>query len=147
MSKTVHYLKDYQAPAHSVSQTDLTFDIGNDYTEITARLSVHTERAGAPLVLDGSAELVSFKINGADTAYVLENEKLTVAAPPAGDFTVETVTRVRPAENKTLMGLYESGGNLYTQCEPEGFRKITFYPDRPDVMAAFTTTIIADKKR
>jgi len=147
MSKTVHYLKDYQAPAHSVSQTDLTFDIGNDYTEITARLSVHTERAGAPLVLDGSAELVSFKINGADTAYVLENEKLTVAAPPAGDFTVETVTRVRPSENKTLMGLYESGGNLYTQCEPEGFRKITFYPDRPDVMAAFTTTIVADKKR
>ena len=147
MSKTIHYLKDYQAPAHSVSQTDLTFDIGDDYTEITARLSVHTERAGAPLVLDGSAELVSFKINGADTAYVLENEKLTVAAPPAGSFTVETVTRVRPSENKTLMGLYESGGNLYTQCEPEGFRKITFYPDRPDVMAAFTTTIVADKKR
>ncbi|MGF6147484.1 Aminopeptidase N [Kingella potus] len=147
MSKTVHYLKDYQAPAHSVSRTDLSFDIRDSHTEVTARLTMRCERAGAPLVLDGSAELVSFKINGEAADYVLENDKLTVAAPPAGGFIVDTITRVRPSENKTLMGLYESGGNLYTQCEPEGFRKITFYPDRPDVMAEFSTTIIADAKR
>jgi len=147
MSKTVHYLKDYQAPAHSVSRTDLTFDIQESHTDITARLAMRGERAGAPLVLDGTAELVSFKINGEDAPYTLDNGRLTVAAPPEGEFAVDIRTRVKPSENKTLMGLYESGGNLYTQCEPEGFRKITFYPDRPDVMARFSTTIIADEKR
>ena len=147
MSKTVHYLKDYQAPAHSVSRTDLTFDIQESHTDITARLVMRGERAGAPLVLDGTAELISFKINGEDVPYTLDNGRLTVAAPPEGEFAVDIRTRVKPSENKTLMGLYESGGNLYTQCEPEGFRKITFYPDRPDVMARFSTTIIADEKR
>ena len=147
MSKTVHYLKNYQAPAHSVSRTDLTFDIQESHTDITARLAMRGERAGAPLVLDGTAELISFKINGEDVPYTLDNGRLTVAVPPEGEFAVDIRTRVKPSENKTLMGLYESGGNLYTQCEPEGFRKITFYPDRPDVMARFSTTIIADEKR
>ncbi|WP_049256515.1 aminopeptidase N [Neisseria bacilliformis] len=147
MSKTVHYLKDYQAPAHSVFRTDLTFDIQESHTDITAHLAMRGERAGAPLVLDGTAELISFKINGEDVPYTLDNGRLTVAAPPEGEFAVDIRTRVKPSENKTLMGLYESGGNLYTQCEPEGFRKITFYPDRPDVMARFSTTIIADEKR
>ena len=147
MSKTVHYLKDYQAPAHSVSRTDLTFDIQESHTDITACLIMRGERAGAPLVLDGTAELISFKINGKDVPYTLDNGRLTVAVPPEGEFAVDIRTRVKQSENKTLMGLYESGGNLYTQCEPEGFRKITFYPDRPDVMARFSTTIIADEKR
>ena len=147
--KTVHHLKDYQAPAYLVSQTDLSFDIYDSYTDITAAVRFLPQRAGEPLVLDGSAELLSVALNGEAVQYGLDekNGRLTIANPPSEPFTLTTVTRVYPSENKTLMGLYESGGNLYTQCEPEGFRKITYYPDRPDVMAVFTTTITADKAR
>ena len=89
------------------------------------------ERAGAPLVLDGTAELISFKINGEDVPYTLDNGRLTVAAPPEGEFAVDIRTRVKPSENKTLMGLYESGGNLYTQCEPEASAKSPSIPTAP----------------
>lgn len=98
-------------------------------------------------MLDGSAKLLSVKINGAAADYMLEGETLTIADVPSERFTVEVETEILPAENKSLMGLYASAGNLFTQCEPEGFRKITFYIDRPDVMSKFTTTIVADKKR
>ena len=147
--KTVHHLKDYQAPAYLVSQTDLSFDIYDSHTDITAAVRFLPQRAGEPLVLDGSAELLSVALNGEAVQYGLDekNGRLTIANPPSEPFTLTIVTRVYPSENKTLMGLYESGGNLYTQCEPEGFRKITYYPDRPDVMAVFTTTITADKAR
>ncbi|MCP1659966.1 aminopeptidase N [Neisseria perflava] len=149
MSKTVHYLKDYRAPAYQIRKTDLQFDIFDDETRVRARLLVEPQEASAPLVLDGSAELLSVKIDGETVDYVLdkENEKLTVNQVPSENFIAEIETRILPQENKSLMGLYASGGNLFTQCEPEGFRKITFYPDRPDVMAKFTTTITADKKR
>ena len=147
--KTVHHLKDYQAPAYLVSQTDLSFDIYDSHTDITAAVRFLPQRAGEPLVLDGSAELLSVALDGEAVQYGLDekNGRLTIANPPSEPFTLTTATRVRPSENKTLMGLYESGGNLYTQCEPEGFRKITYYPDRPDVMSVFTTTITADKAR
>ncbi|WP_165090745.1 aminopeptidase N [Neisseria yangbaofengii] len=147
MSKTVHYLKDYAAPAFSVRKTDLHFDINEHDTRVKSRLVIEPLAADAPLVLDGSAELLSFKIDGEAVDYVLADEKLTVAQMPSESFVVEVETRVVPSANKSLMGLYASGGNLFTQCEPEGFRKITFYPDRPDVMSKFTTTIVADKKR
>ncbi|HEZ3556312.1 TPA: aminopeptidase N [Neisseria meningitidis] len=147
MSKTVHYLKDYQTPAYHILKTDLHFDINEPQTVVKSRLTVEPQRVGEPLVLDGSAKLLSVKINGAAADYVLEGETLTIAGVPSERFTVEVETEILPAENKSLMGLYASGGNLFTQCEPEGFRKITFYIDRPDVMSKFTTTIVADKKR
>ena len=147
MSKTVHYLKDYQTPAYRILETDLHFDIAEPQTVVKSRLTVEPQRVGEPLVLDGSAKLLSIKINGAAADYVLEGETLTIAGVPSERFTVEVETEILPAENKSLMGLYASGGNLFTQCEPEGFRKITFYIDRPDVMSKFTTTIVADKKR
>ncbi|WP_314366579.1 aminopeptidase N [Neisseria cinerea] len=147
MSKTVHYLKDYQTPAYRILETDLHFDIAEPQTVVKSRLTVEPQREGEPLVLDGSAKLLSVKINGAAADYVLEGETLTIADVPSERFTVEVETAILPAENKSLMGLYASGGNLFTQCEPEGFRKITFYIDRPDVMSKFTTTIVADKKR
>ena len=147
MSKTVHYLKDYQTPAYRILETDLHFDIAEPQTVVKSRLTVEPQRVGEPLVLDGSAKLLSVKINGAAVDYVLEGETLTIAGVPSERFTVEVETEILPAENKSLMGLYASGGNLFTQCEPEGFRKITFYIDRPDVMSKFTTTIVADKKR
>lgn len=147
MSKTVRYLKDYQTPAYRILETDLHFDIAEPQTVVKSRLTVEPQRGGEPLVLDGSAKLLSVKINGAAADYVLEGETLTIAGVPSERFTVEVETEILPAENKSLMGLYASGGNLFTQCEPEGFRKITFYIDRPDVMSKFTTTIVADKKR
>mgnify|MGYP001746502342 FL=1 len=147
MSKTVRYLKDYQTPAYRILETDLHFDIAEPQTVVKSRLTVGPQRVGEPLVLDGSAKLLSVKINGAAADYVLEGETLTIAGVPSERFTVEVETEILPAENKSLMGLYASGGNLFTQCEPEGFRKITFYIDRPDVMSKFTTTIVADKKR
>lgn len=147
MSKTVHYLKDYQTPAYRILETDLHFDIAEPQTIVKSRLTVEPQRVGELLVLDGSAKLLSVKINGAAADYVLEGETLTIAGVPSERFTVEVETEILPAENKSLMGLYASGGNLFTQCEPEGFRKITFYIDRPDVMSKFTTTIVADKKR
>lgn len=147
MSKTVRYLKDYQTPAYRILETDLHFDIAEPQTVVKSRLTVEPQRVGEPLVLDGSAKLLSVKINGAAADYVLEGETLTIAGVPSERFTVEVETEILPAENKSLMGLYASGGNLFTQCEPEGFRKITFYIDRPDVMSKFTTTIVADEKR
>ena len=147
MSKTVRYLKDYQTPAYRILETDLHFDIAEPQTVVKSRLTVEPQRVGEPRVLDGSAKLLSVKINGAAVDYVLEGEMLTIAGVPSERFTVEVETEILPAENKSLMGLYASGGNLFTQCEPEGFRKITFYIDRPDVMSKFTTTIVADKKR
>ena len=147
MSKTVRYLKDYQTPAYRILETDLHFDIAEPQTVVKSRLTVEPQRVGEPLVLDGSAKLLSVKINGVAADYVLEGETLTIAGVPSERFTVEVKTEILPAENKSLMGLYASGGNLFTQCEPEGFRKITFYIDRPDVMSKFTTTIVADKKR
>ena len=147
MSKTVRYLKDYQTPAYRILETDLHFDIAEPQTVVKSRLTVEPQRVGEPLVLDGSAKLLSVKINGAAADYVLEGETLTIAGVSSERFTVEVETEILPAENKSLMGLYASGGNLFTQCEPEGFRKITFYIDRPDVMSKFTTTIVADKKR
>ena len=146
MSKTVRYLKDYQTPAYRILETDLHFDIAEPQTVVKSRLTVEPQRVGELLVLDGSAKLLSIKINGAEADYVLEGETLTIAGVPSERFTVEVETEILPAENKSLMGLYASGGNLFTQCEPEGFRKITFYIDRPDVMSKFTTTIVADKK-
>lgn len=147
MSKTVRYLKDYQTLAYRILETDLHFDIAEPQTVVKSRLTVEPQRVEEPLVLDGSAKLLSVKINGAAADYMLEGETLTIAGVPSERFTVEVETEILPAENKSLMGLYASGGNLFTQCEPEGFRKITFYIDRPDVMSKFTTTIVADKKR
>ena len=147
MSKTVRYLKDYQTPAYRILETELHFDIAEPQTIVKSRLTVEPQRVGEPLVLDGSAKLLSVKINGVAADYMLEGETLTIADVSSERFTVEVETEILPAENKSLMGLYASGGNLFTQCEPEGFRKITFYIDRPDVMSKFTTTIVADKKR
>ena len=149
MAPDVQYLKDYLAPAYSVLQTDLTFDIQAQHTKVQARLLIQAMRSDEALILDGSAELISLKLDGEclqNNAYALADEKLTIINLPADAFVLEIETRLLPNDNKSLMGLYGSNGNLYTQCEPEGFRKITFYPDRPDVMSKFTTTIIANKK-
>lgn len=149
------YRKDYQPADFLIDRVDLTFDIHTTETLIYSRLMVSRHPDAAPqsaLVLDGSAELVSLALDGeklASDAYVLDQkaETLTICNVPNDGFVLEVETRVEPQNNTSLMGLYASNGNLFTQCEPEGFRKITYYLDRPDVMARFSTTLIADRQQ
>lgn len=149
--QTAHYLKDYRAPEYLVPRLRLDFDIREEHTAVRAELSIEPQpQAGGTLVLQGSAELVCLALNSqrlSENAYRLENNVLTISNVPARPFTLTVETRLQPQHNKSLMGLYASGGNLYTQCEPEGFRKITYHPDRPDVMGIYTTRISADRTR
>ena len=150
MSQTAKYLKDYRAPDYRIPEIRLRFDIHHDHTLVTAEYAVEPQSGAGDLRLHGSAELVGLMVNGRmlpETEYRLENEMLVVHRAPAQPFTFSVQTKLFPHQNTTLMGLYQSGGNLYTQCEPEGFRKITFHPDRPDVMSVYTTEIHADKAR
>lgn len=147
------YLKDYQAPPYLIDQTHLRVELGDSVTQVTSRLALrrNPDVSGAPtsLSLDGEQiKLVSVKIDGRDLAedeYRLESESLTLINPPA-QFQLETVGEIEPQNNTSLDGLYKSRTLYCTQCEAEGFRKITWYLDRPDVMSEFTTTIVADKK-
>ncbi len=143
---TTIYLKDYTTPAYQVEDVNLTFRIFSGKTTVAARTRFKKSIPGAPdLVLNGERlKLLSVKINGADAQYTVDEKFLTLPCP--GDsFTLETEVEICPEENTALEGLYMSGGNYCTQCEAEGFRKITYFPDRPDVMTVFTTRIEADK--
>lgn len=148
------YRKDYQPPAYLVESIHLNFDLGEEKTTVTSRLTMKkNETSGkedAPLILAGrELALRSVNLDGRlleQNSYTQDEEQLTIADVPK-EFTLEIVTEIKPQENSSLEGLYKSSGNFCTQCEAEGFRKITYYPDRPDVMALFTTTIIADKAR
>lgn len=148
----VNYLKDYAVPAYLVDRVDLKFDIEEAQTRVHSRLVIkRNQQSAAPanLWLDGTAILRSVTLDGerlAADAYQLNAEGLLIPGVP-DSFILELETELDPASNTSLMGLYASNGNLFTQCEPEGFRKITFYMDRPDVMAKFTTTIVADKQK
>ncbi|MBL8385355.1 MAG: aminopeptidase N [Burkholderiales bacterium] len=141
-------LSDYAPPAFLVDTVDLHFDLDPDATVVRSRLAVRRNPAradAAALVLDGrELELVSVALDGralGPADYRLDAEALTLPLAAAAA-TVEVVTRVRPAKNLSFMGLYCSNGNFFTQCEAEGFRKITYFPDRPDVMARYSVTIV-----
>ena len=147
-NQTPKYLKDYQAPAHLIPKTELLFDIYPEHTQIQATLHIVPQQGAGDLILHGDAQLLAVQINGEtqpENAYTLQNDTLTLHHTPAAPFTLTLTTRVEPQHNKSFDGLYASGGNLYTQCEPEGFRRITYHPDRPDVMSIFTTEIRADQ--
>ncbi|GAA3897827.1 aminopeptidase N [Halomonas cibimaris] len=147
------YLSDYQPPAYRVTHTALTFDLDPARTCVEARLTVERHpdaEAGTPLYLHGEQlTLEAVSIDGeplADDAYRQNDKGLTIDAVPAA-FTLETRVRIAPEANTALEGLYQSNGMYCTQCEAEGFRRITFYPDRPDVMAVFRVTVIGDARR
>ena len=148
--KTVR-LADYQPPAFLIDSVDLVFELGEAETRVKSRLSIRRNPAGdpaAPLRLDGEdLALVSLQLDGAalgGNAYNRNASGLTIPDVP-GEFQLDLETRIRPQENTALVGLYKSGGNFCTQCEAEGFRRITYFIDRPDIMARYTTTIVADK--
>ena len=145
-------LSEYRPPDWLVETVNLDVKLHPTQTPVRATLRFKPNPAAgppAPLVLDGDGlTLVSLKIDGAPVAqdgYVASPDGLTIAQPPHRPFTLEIETLVDPTANLQLSGLYRSSGNYCTQCEAEGFRRITYYPDRPDVMAVFTTRIEADK--
>ncbi|MFJ5537814.1 aminopeptidase N [Vreelandella titanicae] len=147
------YLSDYQPPAYRVTHTELTFDLDPAATRVKARLLIerHPEAdAKAPLVLNGEhLKLISLAIDATPldvAAYELDDEVLRIAQVPER-FVLESEVEIAPQENTALEGLYQSNGMYCTQCEAEGFRRITFYPDRPDVMATFKVTVIGDQQQ
>lgn len=144
---TAKYRSDYKAPEFTITDLFLEFDLHDTATHVVAVSKVEQQVEGATtLELDGDAlTLVRIEINGEHwTNYVESEGKLTINGLPASfDMLIET--EINPEANTLLEGLYKSGGAYCTQCEAEGFRRITYYLDRPDVLARFTTKVIADK--
>ncbi len=147
------YRKDYRPPAYLVDDVQLRFTLDETATVVQARLSMRRNPAvegTPPLTLDGEdLTVLSIAIDGrelADDAYTYAERTLTIPDVPA-KFELSTRVQIDPTANTELSGLYKSGDALCTQCEAEGFRRITFFPDRPDVMARYTTTIVADPAR
>ncbi|MBI5556162.1 MAG: aminopeptidase N [Deltaproteobacteria bacterium] len=154
MSADTHqliYRKDYLPPPYLIDTVELHFSLGEKETVVISRLACRrngASAAGLPLVLDGEElELLSVLLDGGilDPAeYESDQKSLTIHRVPE-TFQLEITTRIHPDKNTALEGLYRSGGNYCTQCEAQGFRKITYFPDRPDVMSRFTTTIEAER--
>ncbi|MDG2277747.1 MAG: aminopeptidase N, partial [Pseudomonadales bacterium] len=144
-------LVDYQSPDYTTETVELRFDIKDGKTEVHSRLHVRRCKDDASeLLLDGQElELTSVKVDGralSGNEYSVDAETLRIPALDR-EHDVEIVTVIKPEDNTALEGLYKSSQMYCTQCEAQGFRKITYYQDRPDVLACFTTTIIADSDR
>ena len=152
MPKTT-YLTDYRPPVYMINRVALRFILNEEATTVQSRLELQANDNRdntRSLVLHGSElELVSLRLDGRlldNSEFRLHDESLTIDNTPS-EFTLEVETRIYPHKNNSLEGLYRSSGNFCTQCEAEGFRKITYFLDRPDVLARYTTTIEADKTR
>ena len=152
MQQSVTKLSEYWPPSYSIEKIDLKFELSETATIVTATLVGHknadSEDQNSILQLNGENQrLVSLKLNETflnNDDFELDGGVLTFKVS-ANDFQVIVVSEINPSDNKALEGLYLSDGIFCTQCEPEGFRRITFFPDRPDILSIYTTTIIADK--
>ena len=148
----IKYRKNYKQPAHWIDKVELTIDLFEDYVLVYSKLfvKVNPNDPASTLILNGeNQELLEVKLNTKTLTadhYQLTHDSLTVVNTP-DEFILELTSKINPQENVALMGLYNSGGNFCTQCEAEGFRRISYYIDRPDVMAVFTTTVIAKKEK
>tara|TARA_R110001599_G_scaffold353883_1_gene602244 strand:- start:31604 stop:34270 length:2667 start_codon:yes stop_codon:yes gene_type:complete len=145
------YLRDYQPPAYRVDRTELDFELWEDHALVHARLCIRRNGADAkPLQLDGEGlELVSVSLDGQPLpaeCYTVSDDGLEIRDVPE-NFELLCTTRILPQDNRSLNGLYKSQAMFCTQCEAHGFRRITYYPDRPDVMSVFSVRIEADKLR
>ena len=140
------YRKDYKQPSHTITDIELTFDLHDTATTVTAVSYVKQLGDSTTLVLDGEGlTLEALKVDGADWSnYTADESSLEIRELPS-QCELTIVTLINPEANTALEGLYKSGGAFCTQCEAEGFRRITYYLDRPDVLAKYTTTVIADK--
>ena len=142
------YLKDYQKPAFLVESIHLDIQVYDDHTIVDSTLVMKRQAAGELVLLGRDLELQSIQMNGQllnAGQYQLDSEQLVITDAP-DQVIVQTKVIIHPESNTQLEGLYKAGDLFVTQNEPEGFRKITFYPDRPDVLAEFTTRVEADKK-
>ncbi|HUD88835.1 MAG TPA: aminopeptidase N, partial [Xanthobacteraceae bacterium] len=144
-------LQDYRQPDWLIETVHLDVSLDPHATTVRAKLTLKPNNAGvpSPLVLDGEElKLTSLMLDGTplpQASYVATPERLTIAQPPNRAFELDIETVVDPTGNTQLMGLYRAGATYCTQCEAEGFRRITYFLDRPDVMAVYTTRIEADK--
>ena len=151
--KVIH-LKDYKAPDYLIDETHLTFELFEDHTLVHAQLVMRRNpQLGMdlpPLVLDGQElELLTLSLDDhllTPAEYQLSDSQLSLQ-PLQSEFVIDSSVRIHPEKNTALEGLYKSGSMFCTQCEAEGFRKITYYLDRPDVMSKFTTTVMAEQQR
>jgi aminopeptidase N len=151
--KTI-YLKDYAAPDFLIEHTELRFDLAAEDTHVRSRLRIRRNPVSVKitpnLILMGeNLSLESIAIDDeilSDTHYTLDKNRLTII-PPRDEFILEISNRINPVSNTALSGLYASKGMLCTQCEAEGFRRITWFLDRPDVMSTYAVTLVADKQR
>ncbi len=148
-TQTQTRLTDYQPYGFSIESVELSFALNPKTTRVTSRLSVVKKGPDKDMFLDGdSLKLVKLSINGKplnNINYILSSTGLTLKNTP-DEFSLEIITDIHPDQNSNLMGLYVSGGRFCTQCEAEGFRRITYFPDRPDVLSTYTVRIEADKK-
>jgi aminopeptidase N len=147
--RTVHRA-DYRQPAYWIRTVDIGFDLEPAETSVTSKMRIERNRSvpHGPLRLHGEElSLLRVLINGAGIAFHLEDDELIIDGAPDADFALEIHNTCAPEKNTALSGLYTSGGGFFTQCEAEGFRRITYFLDRPDVMAVYTVTLRADKAR
>ncbi len=144
--------QDYQPPAYLVESIDIGFDLDPGHTRVAARstLQRNPQSKQKELILHGdSLQLLALRMNGKTLGkreYSLRNGTLRILNAP-DHVVLEIETLINPEKNTSLMGLYVSNGNFFTQCEAEGFRKITYFPDRPDVMAKYRVMLRADKQQ
>ena len=145
-------LKDYHPPGYVIDTANLQFDLDDTRTRVASLLIVRRNQVNGagPLVLDGrDLKLLSVSLDGRPLdagEFTVSSESLTIPGVPE-QFTLEIVTEINPRDNTSLQGLYRSGPTFFTQCEAEGFRKITYFIDRPDNLTKFFTTIAADRKK
>ena len=143
------YLKDYQKPSFLVDSIHLDIQVYDEHSQVDAVLELTRQTEGDLVLLGRDLELKSLVLNGQQLSqeqYVLDAEQLVIRNAP-NQIKLETSVIIHPESNTQLEGLYQAASDLFvTQNEPEGFRKITFYPDRPDVLSVFTTRVEADKK-
>ena len=143
------HLADYEAPNFSVERVELAFDLHEEDTIVRAALSLRRQASG-PLVLDGedlALESILIDDNALPSdAYTVSPSSLTIPDVP-DEFTLRTDVRIQPQNNTKLEGLYKSSGNFCTQCEAEGFRRITYFLDRPDVTSVYSVRIEADRAK
>ena len=149
-SPALVHREDYTAPAYWVRTVDLTFDLDPAKTIVASKLAIerNTERPAEPLRLDGEGlNLLRVLVDGQSVSFRHEDGQLVIDAPAADAFVLEIRNTICPEKNTELSGLYTSGGGFFTQCEAQGFRRITYFFDRPDVMAIYTVTLRADKAK
>lgn len=149
MAEPTIYRKNYQSPVFSVRAVSLNFDLFDDHAFVRNQMELTREAQGPLVLLGDELEVVSIKLNGqllSEHQYQLKDGNVLITECP-DEFSLDITTRIRPQDNTKLSGLYFAKQLFCTQCEAEGFRRMTYFLDRPDVLSSYTTRISADKQK